>query len=342
MNAIVRIFQSYRDNLSSEKVNTGRQREVDFARGLAVLFMILVHVLGIYGTEGVQGSVFGYVIDFLGSPPAAPVFMLLMGLSIAFSKRMSPKTMALRGIRIFLLGYGLSFIRYVLPMMIGLRSNIFSPEDLEAGGLLTMLIEVDIFQLAGLSLIFLSFLEGLKVKKTYYLIIAIVVSLASPLLWGLKTNTAPIDFLLDPLWGNADHVSFPLFSWSFYPLIGVYLGNHLIRAKDKRIFYKGVALCGLTLLVIGSLVSLTNMDLHIGDYWRHGIGGNLWFTGFVLVWLALLFAALNKFSIPHAIADRINFWSRNVTPIYIIHWIIIGWSTLLLGLRACRFLQLSY
>lgn len=30
--------------LSSERVNTGRQRELDFARGLAMLFMVLVHV----------------------------------------------------------------------------------------------------------------------------------------------------------------------------------------------------------------------------------------------------------------------------------------------------------
>jgi surface polysaccharide O-acyltransferase-like enzyme len=136
---------------------------------------------------------------------------------------------------------------------------------------------------------------------------------------------------LDPLWGNSSYVSFPFFSWIFYPLVGVYLGNHLIRAKDKSIYYKGLAFAGLILLVFGLLVSVTDIDTHVGDYWRHSIGGNLWITGFVLVWWAFLYLLMEKITLPPFLLGRVNFWSKKVTSLYFIHWIIIGWGTLLLG-----------
>jgi len=41
-------IQTQKRNLSQEKVNSGRQFAVDFARGLAVLFMIWVHVLEMF------------------------------------------------------------------------------------------------------------------------------------------------------------------------------------------------------------------------------------------------------------------------------------------------------
>jgi len=41
--------------------------------------MILIHVQQYFATEEVQESVLGNIIDFLGSIPAAPVFMFLLG-----------------------------------------------------------------------------------------------------------------------------------------------------------------------------------------------------------------------------------------------------------------------
>lgn len=60
--------------ITKEKVNMGRQRELDVAKGLAIIFMLLVHVYEVYGRE-VEGTGFSKVVEFLGSPPAAPVFM---------------------------------------------------------------------------------------------------------------------------------------------------------------------------------------------------------------------------------------------------------------------------
>ncbi len=63
-----------------------RLRAIDLARGLAVFFMILVHVLITYSAPDVEHSLFGEIVGFQGGPPAAPVFMALMGISFYYSK----------------------------------------------------------------------------------------------------------------------------------------------------------------------------------------------------------------------------------------------------------------
>lgn len=75
---------------TNEKVNCGRQRELDVAKGLAVIFMVLVHVYEVYGGS-VEGTTFSHVVEFLGSPPAAPVFMFLLGVGVVYSRKNTPK-----------------------------------------------------------------------------------------------------------------------------------------------------------------------------------------------------------------------------------------------------------
>ena len=53
-----------------------RLMAIDLARGLAVFFMIAVHTLEVFASQEVKNSVFGQIIEFLGGPPAAPVFKI--------------------------------------------------------------------------------------------------------------------------------------------------------------------------------------------------------------------------------------------------------------------------
>jgi len=86
---------------------------VDLARGLAIVFMIAVHMLEVYADKYVQNSIFGGIIEFLGGPPAAPVFMMLMGLSFMYSRKKDLKTSIIRGVKIFLLGYLLNILALI-------------------------------------------------------------------------------------------------------------------------------------------------------------------------------------------------------------------------------------
>ena len=76
-------------------VGADRIRAFDLARGLAVVFMIDVHVLWHWGSPATWSKPIGLVISFLGGPTAAPVFMFLMGASLAFSSRSSYRHMSI-------------------------------------------------------------------------------------------------------------------------------------------------------------------------------------------------------------------------------------------------------
>ena len=54
---------------AKEPINSGRQVELDVTRGLAVFFMVLVHVQILFALESVQDSGLGLVVDFFGGIP---------------------------------------------------------------------------------------------------------------------------------------------------------------------------------------------------------------------------------------------------------------------------------
>jgi surface polysaccharide O-acyltransferase-like enzyme len=159
---------------------------VDLARGLAVAFMIWVHVLLTYSTPEVVNSIFGIIIAFLGSPPAAPVFMTLMGLSFYYSRNKDLKSGIRRGLQIILFGYLLNFFRGVLPVYM---TGLLAPS--KAAGIpaavadyMDAFLELDILQFAGLAFIVMSLIRYWKVNKYVLLFLALVIAVISPYMWG--------------------------------------------------------------------------------------------------------------------------------------------------------------
>ncbi len=161
---------------------------VDLARGLAVGFMIWVHVLLTYSTPEVVNSIFGIIIGFLGSPPAAPVFMTLMGLSFYYSRNKDLKSGIRRGLQIILFGYLLNFFRGVLPVYM---TGLLSPS--KAAGIPAAVadytdafLELDILQFAGLAFIVMSLIRYCKVNKYVLLFLALVIAVISPYMWAFR------------------------------------------------------------------------------------------------------------------------------------------------------------
>lgn len=44
-------------------------------------------------------------------------------------------------------------------------------------------------------------------------------------------------------------------------------------------------------------------------------------------------------SFPAAVGQRLLYWSRELTPIYVIHWVLIVWIALFIGLNQLMFWQ---
>ncbi len=313
-----------------------RIRAFDLARGLAVLFMILVHALGHYGSTATWTTPIGGVLVFLGGPAAAPVFMVLMGASLAFSRRSSPRAIARRGLWLLTLAYTLNVLRGALPAWLGLTTGYVSEAEISPYTPATLLGIVDIHQMAGLSLLGIAGLV-LALRGRYVgpaaIAVAAGVALVAPLLWGISTGQPVVDTALALLWGTDWNVFFPLLPWIAYPLVGFAFGRALVERTDRRRFVRlagvggfGLGLAGVAAMVLGGEV------IDVNDYWRQGPAVVLAILGFVLVWLAACDVLLSRLP-PNPVTRVLFGWSARVTSMYCIHWILIGWGVGLLGHR---------
>jgi uncharacterized membrane protein len=164
--------------------NIERVLSLDLARGVGALGMVAVHVLIRYGSYAANISAYGAVVRFLGGPPAAPIFMFLMGTSLAFSKHATLRDNLRRGGRLLVLGYVLNFLRGTLPAFLGLKFGIVTPEDLMPYTPANLFWIVDILHCAGLSLMVIGAVRHFLPRPWTWLLLAATVALGSPVMWG--------------------------------------------------------------------------------------------------------------------------------------------------------------
>jgi uncharacterized membrane protein len=301
-------------------ITNGRLRFLDLARGVAIVLMVLQHVQLLFAVDHGETSALGVAFLLLGTAPAAPVFMVSMGFLVGASSRTGALSGLRRGILLFALGYALNLVRFTAPALVMPSAFI----DDAFGGAWQALLEIDILQLAGLSLIVLGAVKRLVRGPWAVVVLAFVVAGVAPLLWGAAGDTP----VLDPLWGARDRVSFPLFPWLAYPLLGLALARFAQRAASAGALLRAWAGAGaLAALAGGVLVALApdaGGPLVLGDYFHSGLSIQLLLAGFVLVWLPALWwldGRLSWLLVPRYLTSL----SRHITVIYLIQWVLIGW-----------------
>lgn len=317
-----------------------RFMELDLARGSAIFFMVFVHVLEMYGQSSVFFSSFGRVIFFFGSPPAAPMFMILMGMGLVYSRNQSASLIIYRGAYLFLLGFLLNIVRYLIPFLLGTSLGFLHYQALWDVPILHLLTEIDILPFAGLALMFFGLLRRMKLPFSAYPIIALCFSLLSNWAIGFQSGNTILDWILFPFVSNAYNAYFPFVVWIVYPLLGFFLGSLLQRKRDSRgAFYKSCAIIGLLGFGLAYLLSRSDPEVFLAalglapepwDYFTHGSLGHLTIISFLLVWLAGFYKIGPK--LPQWIQDKLAFWSQSITSFYFIHWAIIGFSMIFIGM----------
>lgn len=304
-----------------------RIESFDLARGLAIFFMIVQHVVLTYGTPQVNNSDIGGFILLLGYS-AAPVFLFLMGVFFIYSKKRTVDKLY-RGLKLFLLGYLLNFFHLTLPIIIGLKLGILTPETVQYHSLVESFFIIDLLQFAGLAYVIMALLEK-SLKKIYlFVLLAFIVGLVSPILSSLYTGNMFFDCFLKTLWGTDETVVFPLLPWLAYPLFGIAFGMVLKKADNANVFFKKSTNIGFLLLIFGALVCLTNLSSYFENHYWNNFGVMILWFGFILVWLPICRWIVDKF--PSRIKDILFYWSKNITVVYCIQWVIISWGILLLG-----------
>jgi uncharacterized membrane protein len=322
--------------------HNNRLLSIDLARGLAVFFMIAVHTLEVFASEEVKNSVFGQIIEFLGGPPAAPVFMTLMGFSFIYSRKSELKPRLLRGFKIFLSGYILNIIRGVLPFTLStyLKMDIIETFPLEKLNGYTILTIVDILQFAGIALMIMALIQEFKINKYVILFSAFIISMLSPFLWGLNLNIPVIDQILELFWGDQpigfsfidNKIAFPIFPWLSFPLLGMFLGDTMKNTNDQNRTFKHFGIGGILVILIGVAISHSNAEYHFNDYYHSRQGAMLFMCGFVVFWIYISKIAIDKLP-TNTLFDLLFKWSKGVTNIYFAQWIIIIWSIAFIGIN---------
>lgn len=318
--------------VTREISNSGRQTEVDICKGLAVFFMVLVHFNSAFLDTAYNNTAFAKIIDFMGCVPAAPVFMFVMGIGFVYSKKQNPQLLFKRGLLVFGGGYLLNMTRGVMPLLIGNKLGYYElPEtDLIGYG---YLIESDILQFAGLAMIVVSFFKAVKIKEIYYPFIAVIAAIISPYMWSIPVHQPILEAILAPVFGGKSYTYHPLFSWIFYPLMGAFFGWLLIRTRNKKLFYLKASIVSILAASTAFLVFYKpGYDFgivagNIYNYFQHGILSCIIFCSGVICWLSIWNFLVPV--IPKFIKNRLIFWSKATTPMYVIHWLIINWCSFL-------------
>ncbi len=305
---------------SKEKINTKRQIEVDLLRGFTTLILIVCHV-GLY--LGPSDCIPLYVFaDIIGSECGAPVFMTMMGISIVYSKHNNPKDLLIRGIKLFILGYIISFVRTLLPRFI--LGNIDEWTSIES------FFVVDIMQFAGLSFIVLSLFKKLRLPCYISLIISLVLVFICQFIidsgYPSEIITIPSYFLnlLVPItyWS-----CFPFMIWFFFPCFGLCLGELLIRCKDKDKLYTIYLIIGLVGVIItyGSFIYLYPYytSYYYGDNFYYMGVFNILMNGLIIMFVLSIWYLISKI-IPNVLKKYLVFLSKNLTVYYALSWVYVG------------------
>lgn len=220
---------------SDERVNTGRQIELDLAKCSAIFFMIFLHCYFAMSYFDYDISLFleRGIAQLVGGPFAAPVFMFAMGVGMVYSRNQEPRYLIVRGIKLLQLGFFVNIGEFFVPHF--LAGNLMDDWDRFpiANGLL--LFCIDILAFAGMAFMLVGVLKKLKVSTKGMVIVSVILSIIG---WFARfhdfgSNVA--NLLAGYFVGSAGgFTAFPLFNWFIFPAVGLLFGEYYMRCTDKK------------------------------------------------------------------------------------------------------------
>ncbi len=321
-----------------------RHTEIEIGKGIAVFLMICVHVLEVHADPVVHHSWFGKVIEFITCFPAAPLFMMAMGVGTVYSRRQDARYAFSRGAWLLATAYLLNAARLFIPLLLGLRLGFLTPDGILYDHVVLSLLEVDILHFAGLAFLLIGVLRAAKVPWTAYPVVGLALVTLNYAVRGIVTGEPITDTILGLFWGASVDTYFPLLSWAMYPLVGVAFGHLLKRTTDKRRFYlrtfiicSGVLLVALCVSDMGFLYYMGFPEEHSFAYYHQDLLGNAVNGSAALMWLSVVYFLSP--ALPARLTQRLLFWSKHLTTIYITHWVLVGWPVLFMGFSRLMYLE---
>ena len=253
--------------LENKDINTGRQPEFDYLKGLFVPMIILIHAFQLLGgtTEPLY-EVFYPICTMTGST----IFLFVMGMGSTYS-RSSEKQMILSGVKLIAWQIVWNVFALALPFLMGQGIRAFFGLSMEMWPMavqqvMVLLQYINIFFIAGVIYLFLAFFKKIRLPAWGYLVIAAVVMVATPWLYMVdwKTGIPAVDYTLTLFFGGRDSVSLVFLPHFVYSVFGVWFGRILRRTADKKRLYltflPGALVIGIAYLVYSIVISDTLTD----------------------------------------------------------------------------------
>jgi hypothetical protein len=327
-----------------------RSDTADLLKGTAVVLMIQVHVMELFALPAVLESGWGKLSLLLGGPPAAPVFLAVMGYFGAASPK-STGRLVLRGIKLLALGFLLN---------LGMNAHLLVKI---AQGAIRLdpwpyILGVDILFVAGASTVLLAVLRpALRRSAIVPALAAVLVAAAAPRMTAKLITMSGTPFALAYVAGNYFWSYFPWFPWMAYPLVGFAwrgmvewagLGSptpwgrlpichaegrlatcptsgtgetSVAPAVSTLWLWAGAIACGVVAAATWRFGATVATDLP--RYYHHGLGFFLWTCAFLAAWVAVHAAWQAKWG-NSAVATWLEALGRNVTLCYVVQWLIVG------------------
>ena len=319
-----------------KKNRNNRIHAVDFARGMSVILMIMIHTMLIYGSLHTQTkTVAGEIALWIGR--GTPMFLVTMGISFVLSRRQSLTSVSKRALYILGIGYGMNFLKFIIPEYVfgGLPEAFVKAYGLTSQTLesaVFFLLLGDILQLAGITLLIMGLINHYSKNKYVPLIIALAVIAVSKELSGFRLNIPGLNYICDLFFSNQFNVYFPVFPWSAFILIGMFLGRWYKELnEDQNRFFKKMGLMGTGFMLIGGLLNVWDAEYHFGDYYHLGPGGCTILLGINLIFLWATNFFITLTGIDNYLYKALAFCSQHVTSMYVIQWTLINWGMYVFG-----------
>ena len=313
--------------LSREDVNTGRQLNVDYAKTMSIFFMILVHVMMhpyYYDLETGFGAI---VYSHLGDYLSAPLFVISMGLGLAYTRFPDSKSIIKRGIKLLILAYVLNIARNILPAIFSLVKCNFNGFDEEV---VTWFLIGDILQFAGLALITFGLLKKTKLSPLSIFTISLIINLVITFVPNIYTESRFVGQfigLLTPIFYYGEiQACFPLLTWYVFVAFDYLFGLVIRKIKNLDKFYLYSLIIGIVLyLIFFNIEQITKYTYTKAGYdyaeYYNTIIVALYSIGSTMT-VYSIFYFLNKFT-PKFLNEFCYKTSAAINEIYIISWIII-------------------
>lgn len=293
-----------------------RQLLPDFLKGLAVIFMIQVHITELFLIPDTS-STLQKISYFLGGPPAAPIFMCIMGYFLN-QKKNNSIILIKRGLKLILLGFLINLLmnlnliyHYIyLDYKVNIWRYIFG---------------VDILFLAGLSTITLAIFRNFgKFRNALLILFLLLINILNSFLTSPVFENNVSKYLMAYIWSYEDWSYFPLFPWVTYPVLGYLYKDYEEKILNLNLLkYKYYFLVLWAIVFILSIEYSINITSNLSIYYHH----NLIFVFYTIFFLVGFILINNEYIInfkSSIFTKWVNWIGENVTLIYAIQWFIIG------------------